>query len=166
MAETIAAEILKAILKTLASEAFNTYDRSKGIHSELKKLERILTKIQSLLNDASQKETTDEAVKQWLHDLQHLAYDIDDVLDDLATEDTRRKLDQESGAMTSKVRKLIPASFTNLSLSQRMHPKLDYITAKFEDLEKEKDGQGLINLKDEKPKRPYQTSLLDTSRIV
>ncbi|KAJ0640300.1 putative P-loop containing nucleoside triphosphate hydrolase, leucine-rich repeat domain superfamily [Helianthus annuus] len=166
MAETIASEILKAVLKTLASEAFKTYDRSKGIHSELKKLETTLIKIQSLLNDASQKETTDEAVKQWLNDLQHLAYDVDDVLDDLATEDTRRKLNQESGAMTSKVRKLIPASFTNLSLSHRMHPKLDYITAKFEDLEKEKDRLGLINLKDEKPKRPYQTSLLDTSRIV
>ncbi|KAM0069436.1 putative P-loop containing nucleoside triphosphate hydrolase [Helianthus debilis subsp. tardiflorus] len=165
-AETIASEILKAVLKTLTSEAFKAYDRSKGIHSELKKLETTLIKIQSLLNDASQKETTNEAVQKWLNDIQHLAYDIDDVLDDLATEDTRRKLNQESGAMTSKVRKLIPASFTNLSLSQRMHPKLDYITAKFEDLEKEKDRLGLINLKDEKPKRPYQTSLLDTSRIV
>ncbi|KAF5759285.1 putative P-loop containing nucleoside triphosphate hydrolase [Helianthus annuus] len=166
MAETIASEILKAVLKTLASKAFKTYDRSKGIHSELKKLETTLIKIQSLLNDASQKETTDEGVKQWLNDLQHLAYDVDDVLDDLATEDTRRKLNQESGAMTSKVRKLIPASFTNLSLSQRMHPKLDYITAKFEDLEKEKDRLGLINLKDEKPKRLYKISLLDTSCIV
>ncbi|KAJ0665494.1 putative virus X resistance protein-like, coiled-coil [Helianthus annuus] len=166
MAETIAAGILKDVLKTLASVAFNRYDRSKGIHSELKKLETTLIKIQSLLNDASQKETTDEAVKQWLNDLQHLAYDVADVLDDLATEDMGRKLNQESGAMTSKVRKLIPASFTNLSLSQRMHPKLDYITAKFEDLEKEKDRLGLINLKDEKPKRPYQTSLLDTSGIV
>ncbi|KAK1418855.1 hypothetical protein QVD17_28003 [Tagetes erecta] len=34
-------------------------------------------------------EVTDEAVKQWLTDLQHLAYDIDDVLDDLATEAMR-----------------------------------------------------------------------------
>ncbi|KAJ0681059.1 hypothetical protein HanPI659440_Chr16g0631471 [Helianthus annuus] len=102
MAETIASEILKAVLKTLASEAFKTYDRSKGIHSELKKLETTLIKIQSLLNHASQKETTDEAVKQWLNDFQHLAYDVDDVLDDLATEDMRRKLNQESGAMTSK----------------------------------------------------------------
>ncbi|KAJ0860466.1 putative virus X resistance protein-like, coiled-coil [Helianthus annuus] len=165
-AETIASEILKAVLKTLTSEAFNRYDRSKGIHSELKKLETTLIKIQSLLNHASQKETTDEAVKQWLNDLQHLAYDIDDVLDDLATEDMRREFDQQSGAMTSQVRKLIPTCCINLSLSERMHPKLDYITAKFEDLEKEKDRLGLINLKDEKPKRPYQTSLLDTSGIV
>ncbi|KAF5775464.1 putative P-loop containing nucleoside triphosphate hydrolase, leucine-rich repeat domain superfamily [Helianthus annuus] len=166
MAETIAAGILKDVLKTLASEAFSRYDRSKGIHSELKKLETTLIKIQSLLNHASQKETTDEAVKQWLNDLQHLAYDVADVLDDLATEDMGREFDQQSGAMTSKVRKLIPTCCINLSLSERMHPKLDYITTKFEDLEKEKDRLGLINLPDEKPKRPYQTSLLDTSGIV
>ncbi|KAM0069412.1 putative virus X resistance protein-like, coiled-coil [Helianthus debilis subsp. tardiflorus] len=166
MAETIASEILKAVLKTLTSEAFNRYDRSKGIHSELKKLETTLIKIQSLLNDASQKETTNEAVKQWLNDLQHLAYDIDDVLDDLATEDMGREFDQQSGAITNQVRKLIPTCCINLSLSERMHPKLDYITAKLEDLEKEKDRLGLINLKDEKPKRPYQTSLLDTSGVV
>ncbi|KAJ0851433.1 putative P-loop containing nucleoside triphosphate hydrolase, leucine-rich repeat domain superfamily [Helianthus annuus] len=78
----------------------------------------------------------------------------------------RREFDQQSGAITSKVRKLIPTCCINLSLSQRMHPKLDYITAKFEDLEKEKDRLGLINLKDEKLKRPYQISLLDTSGIV
>ncbi|KAJ0860455.1 putative P-loop containing nucleoside triphosphate hydrolase, leucine-rich repeat domain superfamily [Helianthus annuus] len=166
MAEIIASELLKAIFEKLASEAFNTYDRSKGIHSELKKLETTLIKIQSLLNHASQKETTDEAVQKWLNDLRHLAYDVDDVLDDLATEDMRREFDQQSGAITSQVRRLIPTCCTNLSLSERMHSKLDYITAKFEDLEKEKDGLGLINLKDEKPKRPYQTSLLDTSRIV
>ncbi|MFS7926014.1 putative P-loop containing nucleoside triphosphate hydrolase, leucine-rich repeat domain superfamily [Helianthus anomalus] len=166
MAEIIASELLKAILKTLASEAFNTYDRSKGIHSELKKLESTLIKIQSLLNDASQKETTNEAVQLWLNHLRHLAYDVDDVLDDLATEDMRREFDQQSGAITNQVRRLIPTCCTNLSLSERMHPKLDYITAKFEDLEKEKDRLGLINLPDEKPKRPYQTSLLDTSGIV
>ncbi|KAJ0478597.1 putative P-loop containing nucleoside triphosphate hydrolase, leucine-rich repeat domain superfamily [Helianthus annuus] len=165
-AETIAAGILKDVLKTLASEAFSRYDRSKGIHSELKKLETTLIKIQSLLNHASQKETTDEAVKQWLNDLQHLAYDVADVLDDLATEDMCREFDQQSGAMTSKVRKLIPTCCINLSLSERMHPKLDYITSKFEDLEKEKDRLGLINLPDERSNRIYQTSLLDKSIIV
>ncbi|KAJ0717135.1 putative P-loop containing nucleoside triphosphate hydrolase, leucine-rich repeat domain superfamily [Helianthus annuus] len=166
MAETIAAEILKDVLKTLTSEAFNRYDRSKGIHSELKKLETTLIKIQSLLNDASQKETANPAVQLWLNDLRHLAYDVDDVLDDLATEDMRREFDQQSGAITNQVRRLIPTCCTNLSLSERMHPKLDYITAKFEDLEKEKDRLGLNNIPDEKPKRPYQTSLLDTSGIV
>ncbi|KAJ0665487.1 putative P-loop containing nucleoside triphosphate hydrolase, leucine-rich repeat domain superfamily [Helianthus annuus] len=166
MATIIASELLNVVFGKLASEALNAYVRSQGIHSELKKLERTLTQIQSLLNDASQKEITNEAVQNWLNGLQHLAYDVDDVLDDLATEAMHRELTHQSGPITSKVKKLVPTSIRNFKLSNRMHHKLDDITTKLEDLEKEKDRLGLINLKDEKPKRPYQTSLLDTSRIV
>ncbi|XP_076919687.1 putative disease resistance RPP13-like protein 1 [Bidens hawaiensis] len=165
MAEIIASELLKLLVKKLASEVLKTYARSQGIRSELKKLERTLSQIQSLLNDASQKEIKDGAVKQWLNGLQHLAYDIVDVLDDLATEATHHEFTQQSGAMTNKVRMFIPSCCTNLSLSQRMYKKLDNITTKLQDLEKEKVSLGLV-VKDEKSKIIYQTSLVDTSSIV
>ncbi|KAF5775492.1 putative P-loop containing nucleoside triphosphate hydrolase [Helianthus annuus] len=165
MAEIIASELLNVVFGKLASEALNAYVRSQGIHSELKKLERTLTQIQSLLNDASQKETTNEAVQNWLNGLQHLAYDIDDVLDDLATQAMHHELTQQSGPITSKVKKLVPTSFRNFKLSNRMHHKLDDITTKLEDLEREKGSLGLI-VKDEKSKIRYQTSLVDPSSIV
>ncbi|XP_076909474.1 putative disease resistance RPP13-like protein 1 [Bidens hawaiensis] len=163
MAEIIASEILKSVFEKLASEAIKTYVRSQGIHSELNNLERTLTKIQSLLNDASQKHITNEAVQQWLNDLQHLAYEVDDVLDGPETEAMHREFAQQSRAITSKVRRLVPTCCTNLSLSQRIHHKLDSITTKFEDLEKVSLGLTIIN---EKSKRSYQTSLVDTSGIV
>ncbi|KAJ0717100.1 putative P-loop containing nucleoside triphosphate hydrolase, leucine-rich repeat domain superfamily [Helianthus annuus] len=165
MAEIIASELLRAVFKKLSSEAVKKIGRSQGIQSELKKLERTLTQIQSLLNDASQKEITEKAVQNWLNGLQHLAYDIDDVLDDLETQAMHHELTQESGAITSKVKKLVPTCCINLSLSQRMHHKLDDITTKLQDLEKEKVTLGLI-VKDERSKRTYQTSLVDTSGIV
>ncbi|KAJ0478591.1 putative P-loop containing nucleoside triphosphate hydrolase, leucine-rich repeat domain superfamily [Helianthus annuus] len=165
MAEIIASELLNVVFGKLASEALKAYVRSQGIHSELKKLERTLTQIQSLLNDASQKEITDEAVQNWLNGLQHLAYDVDDVLDDLATQAMHRELTQQSGSMTSKVKKLVPTSFRNFKLSNRMHHKLDDITTKLEDLEREKGSLGLI-VKDEKSKIRYQTSLVDPYSIV
>ncbi|XP_035837596.1 putative disease resistance protein At3g14460 isoform X2 [Helianthus annuus] len=165
MAEIIASELLKAVFEKLSSEALKKIGRSQGIQSELKKLERTLTQIQSLLNDASQKEITDKAVQNWLSGLQHLAYDIDDVLDDLATQAMHRELTQQSGAITSKVKRLVPTCCINLSLSQRMHHKLDDITTKLQDLEKEKVSLGLI-VKDERSKRIYQTSMVDTSSIV
>ncbi|CAI9277527.1 unnamed protein product [Lactuca saligna] len=67
--------------------------------------------IQALLNDASQKEETNESVRRWLNALQYLAYDIDDVLDDLATEDIELKLTEKSGSTISKalVQKLLGA---------------------------------------------------------
>ncbi|KAJ0717102.1 putative P-loop containing nucleoside triphosphate hydrolase, leucine-rich repeat domain superfamily [Helianthus annuus] len=165
MATIIASELLNVVFGKLASEALKAYVQSQGIHSELKKLERTLTQIQSLLNDASQKEITDEAVQNWLNGLQHLAYDVDDVLDDLATQAMHRELTQQSGPITSKVKKLVPTSFRNFKLSNRMHHKLDDITTKLEDLEREKGSLGLI-VKDEKSKIRYQTSLVDPSSIV
>nr|GEY99986.1 NB-ARC domains-containing protein [Tanacetum cinerariifolium] len=86
MVELILSALLPIVIEKLASAAVNKISRSKEIHSELKKWRKSLPMIQDVLNDASQKEVTEAAVKQWLNSLQHLAYDIDDILDDMATE--------------------------------------------------------------------------------
>ncbi|KAF5775760.1 putative virus X resistance protein-like, coiled-coil [Helianthus annuus] len=99
MAETITTELVKILFQKLSDEAFKRIARAQGIHNELKELKTTLSRIQDLLNDASQKEVTHKSVKSWLNALQHLAYDIDDVLDDLATEDMHRKLTLESRAI-------------------------------------------------------------------
>ncbi|KAJ0578810.1 putative P-loop containing nucleoside triphosphate hydrolase [Helianthus annuus] len=90
MAEIIVSELVKTVIEKLSSEALKKIQRSQGIQSELKKLKRTQThQIQALLNDASQKEITDEAVQNWLNGLQHLAYHV---LDDPATEAITTKL--------------------------------------------------------------------------
>ncbi|KAJ0860770.1 putative P-loop containing nucleoside triphosphate hydrolase, leucine-rich repeat domain superfamily [Helianthus annuus] len=165
MAEAAAAALVKVIFEKLADEAFKRYARSQNIHSELKQLGSTLSQIQALLNDASHKEITDESVRLWLTSLQHLAYDIDDVLDDVATEAMHRELTPESEASTSMVRKLIPACCTNFSLSHRLSPKLDSITTKLQHLEKQNPG---LIVKGEKPKnnnRGNETSLLESDVI-
>ncbi|KAF5775922.1 putative P-loop containing nucleoside triphosphate hydrolase, leucine-rich repeat domain superfamily [Helianthus annuus] len=167
MAEAAAAALVKVIFDKLVDEAFKKYARSQNIHSELKQLGSTLSQIQALLNDASHKEITDESVRLWLNSLQHLAYDIDDVLDDVATEAMHRELTQESEASTSMVRKLIPTCCTNFSLSHRLTPKLDSITTQLQQLYKAKAGLGLI-VKDEKPKnnnRGNETSLLESEVV-
>ncbi|KAM0069311.1 putative virus X resistance protein-like, coiled-coil [Helianthus debilis subsp. tardiflorus] len=105
MAETLANELLKVLVKKMTDEAFKRIARAQGIHNELKELKKTLSRIQDLLQDASQKEVTHKSVKEWLNALQHLAYDIDDVLDDVATEAMRRELtlQQEPAASTSKL---------------------------------------------------------------
>ncbi|MFS7925300.1 putative virus X resistance protein-like, coiled-coil [Helianthus anomalus] len=165
MADAATSALVKVILEKLADEAFKMYVRSQGIHSELENLGKELSQIQAVLHDASDKEIKDEAVKQWLNDLQHLAYDIDDVLDDVATEAMRHELIQESEASTSKVRNLIvPAWFTKFSLSHRLSPKIDGITIELQRLYKAKSDLGLI-VKDENrkdPNRGTETSLLES----
>ncbi|KAL4567586.1 hypothetical protein LXL04_023174 [Taraxacum kok-saghyz] len=169
MAEIVVSAFFTVFFEKLASEALKKLARSKGIDSELEKLKRSLIHIKALLNDAAQKEISDEAVKEWLNGLQHLAYDIDDVLDDLATEAMRRELTKESEGSTSMVRKLIPTCCTNFSLSSRMQGKLDDIARKLQELVEEKDKLGLT-VKGESLKpmnnRRLQTCLIDASSIV
>ncbi|KAJ0717362.1 putative P-loop containing nucleoside triphosphate hydrolase, leucine-rich repeat domain superfamily [Helianthus annuus] len=102
MAETLANELLKVLVKKMTDEAFKRIARAQGIYNELKELKKTLSRIQDLLQDASQKEVTQKSVKEWLNALQHLAYDINDVLDDVATEAMHRELTlQEPAASTS-----------------------------------------------------------------
>ncbi|PWA75141.1 NB-ARC domains-containing protein [Artemisia annua] len=168
MAELVLSALLHVIFEKLASVAVSKITRSKEIHSELKKWERSLSHIRALLNDASQKEVTDEAVKQWLNGLQHLAYDIDDILDALATDAMHHEFTNESEGIGSKVRKLIPTCCTNFSLSTRMDSKLNSITTRLQELIDEKNNLGLI-VKDGGSKnmnRNYQTSFVDAPSIV
>nr|GEU71699.1 NB-ARC domains-containing protein [Tanacetum cinerariifolium] len=115
------------------------------------------------------KEVTDEAVKDWLNGLQHLAYDIDDILDGFATDAAmHHEFTNESEGITSRVRKLIPTCCTNFSLSTRMDGKLYSITTRLQELIDKKNDLGLI-VKDGGPKsknRNYQTSLVDVPSIV
>ncbi|KAJ0478811.1 putative virus X resistance protein-like, coiled-coil [Helianthus annuus] len=168
MAETVAIELVKVVAEKMTDEAFKRIARSQGIHSKLKELKSTLSRIQDLLHDASQKEVNNKTVKSWLNGLQHLAYDIDDVLDDVATEDMHRELTlQEPGASTSMVRKLIPTCCTKFSLTHRLSPKLDSITKRLQDLEKQNPGLVVIG---EKPKvitsRRNETSLPDGSSVI
>ncbi|XP_023770221.1 putative disease resistance protein At3g14460 [Lactuca sativa] len=144
----------------LASEAFRQFARFKKIDDDdVEKLKMSLIKIKDLLNDASQKEIRQEAVKEWLNSLQHLAYDIDDLLDELSTEAMHREFTEESGT-SSKVRKLLP--------SARMHDKFENITIKLQELFEEKYKLGLSVI-GESPKhrnRRLETSLVDPSSIV
>ncbi|KAJ0673260.1 putative virus X resistance protein-like, coiled-coil [Helianthus annuus] len=162
MADAAVSALVNLIFEKLADEAFKKYVRAQGIHSELEKLGDKLSQIRALLQDASDKEIKKEAVKQWLNRLQHLAYDIEDVLDDVATEAMRRELTQESGASTSKVKKLIVSTCcTNFSLSHRLSPKIDSITTKLQQLYEEKHKLGLTveNEKQKDGNRGNETSL-------
>ncbi|KAJ0716533.1 putative P-loop containing nucleoside triphosphate hydrolase [Helianthus annuus] len=123
MGEALANELVKVVVQKMTDEAFKRIARAQGIYNELMELKKTLSTIQDLLHDASQKEVSDKTVKSWLNGLQHLAYDIDDVLDDVATDAMHGELIREPGAITSKVRKLIPPCCTNFSLSHRLSPR-------------------------------------------
>ncbi|KAM0052268.1 putative P-loop containing nucleoside triphosphate hydrolase, leucine-rich repeat domain superfamily [Helianthus debilis subsp. tardiflorus] len=95
VAELFLTPFITVLFDKLASADLISLARSAGLYSQINKWKKTLSQIQSVLADAGQKQIREKAVQLWLHDLQDLAYEIDDVLDDLATEGMRRKLNQE-----------------------------------------------------------------------
>ena len=89
------------------------------VHADLKKWRTTLPKIRAVLDDAEDKQMTIKSVKIWLDELEDLAYDVDDILDEFATEALQRKLNAEDPS-TSKVRKFIPACCVGLNPSSIM----------------------------------------------
>ncbi|KAJ0850931.1 putative P-loop containing nucleoside triphosphate hydrolase, leucine-rich repeat domain superfamily [Helianthus annuus] len=108
-------------------------------------------------------------VKRWLNDLRHLAYDVEDVLDELATDAIHREWTDQSETHTSKVRKLFPNPFSkHSSYSRTMKDKIDVITTKLQQLLEEKDALGLVVIEERRStnvNRRLQTSMVHESSI-
>nr|XP_043627235.1 putative disease resistance protein At3g14460 [Erigeron canadensis]XP_043627236.1 putative disease resistance protein At3g14460 [Erigeron canadensis] len=161
--------VFSVLFEKLTSATLERLARQNGIDSEIRKWKMSLLQIRDVLNDASQKEISDQSVKRWLNGLQHLAYDIDDVLDAVETEAIHREL-TEDPPETSKLRKIVSTGFSKFSLRTSVtKDKLDEITTKLQDLIDEKNALGLI-MKDEiRPNninRRYQTSIVHEPNIV
>ncbi|KAK4485097.1 hypothetical protein RD792_007706 [Penstemon davidsonii] len=57
-----------------------------GVNEEMNKLSSTLTTIQAVLEDAEEKQLESKAIRNWLCKLNDLTYEIDDILDECATE--------------------------------------------------------------------------------
>ncbi|EOY19796.1 Disease resistance protein RPS2 [Theobroma cacao] len=106
--EAALAAFFEVLFSKLASAEFLNAVTEKQVGQELKKWKKILPCIQAVLDDAEEKHMKDGHVKRWLAELQDLAYDADDVLDEFATEALRRKLTREHQDSSSKLQKLLP----------------------------------------------------------
>ncbi|XP_023890288.2 putative disease resistance RPP13-like protein 1 [Quercus suber] len=114
---------LSALFQVLFNK-ITSPDLSKIFHKEkvdadMKMWKGTLQKIHAVLDDAEERQMTSKLVKVWLDELRDLAYDVEDILDEFATEALRRKLNAESST-SNKVRKLIPVCCVSLNPSSVM----------------------------------------------
>ncbi|KAK1407420.1 hypothetical protein QVD17_39036 [Tagetes erecta] len=173
VAELFIGAFITVLFEKLASGDLINLARSAGIDSELHKWRNTLIQIQTVLVDAGQKHIQQTSVQIWLNNLQHLAYEIDDVLDDLATEAAIRRLKLQSSPSTSnntsKVLNFIPNKLHDLKYGRKMSSKLDEITTKLHHLIEQKNGLGLsVNVErlNTASRRLEETSLVGEFKIV
>ncbi|XP_030952531.1 putative disease resistance RPP13-like protein 1 isoform X1 [Quercus lobata] len=156
VAEVVAGAALSAFFDKLfdkfsSSDLLKTF-RKENFDADLKKWESMLLKIQLVLDDAEEKQLTSRLVKIWLDELEDLAYDVDDILDEFATEALRRQLNPEPKSdfvkqMRSKI--------------EGIDRRLQEIVEEKKDLElRENTGRRTIT----KTSRPPSTSLVNESR--
>lgn len=106
VATTVGGAVLAPLLQSLLAELRSgdglKYARKKGVLKELYKWEETLKTIKVVLEMAEEQQRMHASVKDWFNDLQNLAYDVEDILDEF---NTKAKL--ESKVETSKVKKMI-----------------------------------------------------------
>ncbi|KAI3443944.1 hypothetical protein Pfo_000609 [Paulownia fortunei] len=143
----------------------------ESIDGLLKKWSGKLTMLQAVLSDAETKQNSLSAVKLWLNNLQDLAYDLDDIVDALATEALRRKLNAQAG--TSNVWNLfsnqINFKFGAIVFDYRIAHRIEEITDRLEDLIKQRSDLPLFEKARKRPftagERLPTTSLVNESRV-
>ncbi|RYR79100.1 hypothetical protein Ahy_A01g003967 [Arachis hypogaea] len=107
---TLLSAAVEAMIGKITTEISEFY-RSKNLdESLLEKLESTMRILQAFLSDAEEKQIKNAAVKAWLDDLTQALFDADDLLDDVATEALRRKVEARyvpRRSLAVKVRKVL-----------------------------------------------------------
>ncbi|XVF82335.1 hypothetical protein PTKIN_Ptkin16aG0038300 [Pterospermum kingtungense] len=173
--EAAASSFFDALFVKFTSSGFE-FVTDKQVRKEITKWETKLRDIRAVLADAEMKQMRNEAVKIWLADLQDLAYDVDDILDEFATEALGRKLVKKHQASTSMAQKFKPNWFTGLlpnsvMFNYKMMPKIKEITGSLEELIKRKSDLELMKITNDVGRlktisgRPESTSGVDEANI-
>lgn len=86
MAEVIISPLLQVIFEKLASPVLRKLEFSRDYMKEFEKLMSTLPVIQEVIEDAEEQQRKDKKVRGWLIELKEVAYDVDDLLDELTTQ--------------------------------------------------------------------------------
>ena len=116
--ESVLSAALQVLFGKLVFPELLNFAGQEGVIAELENWKEKLMMINEVLDEAEEKQTSKLSVKNWLDNLRDLAYDMEDVLDEFATELLRCRLMSEGAdqvATTSKVRSLIPTCFTGFN---------------------------------------------------
>ena len=142
--EVFLSAFLQVLFDRLASREFIDLLRFRKFDDLLEKLKITLLTVTALLNDAEEKQFHSPAVEKWLHMAKDALYDAEDILDELATETLRYKLEAESKAGPNQVWNwnLISSPCSTPS-SRGIESKLKKVIEKLELIAKYKDVLGL-----------------------
>ncbi|CAL5331138.1 unnamed protein product [Camellia sinensis] len=174
IAEIFLSAFVKLLFEKMSSFASSKLPTFEDIDTQLTNWTNMLSQIEALLIDAEEKQLTDRAVNLWLDNLQDLAYDLDDVVDEFATEALRQSLKAKPPqASSSKVWNLIP-NFKprDVMFNFKMKSQIEEINTRLHNSFEQCSKLNLVKIVGTTPtpptktwQRPDSTSLFDEPRI-
>ncbi|XP_062075956.1 putative disease resistance protein RGA3 [Humulus lupulus] len=95
--------LLNVVFENLNSLVQKEFGLLCGVNKEMEKLSSTLSTIRAVLADAEEKQSSDRAIKNWLHKLSDAAHVLDDVLDDCGMETSRLEYVRQNSRWEQKV---------------------------------------------------------------
>ncbi|KAL6002065.1 hypothetical protein ACLOJK_037513 [Asimina triloba] len=105
MTEVLLSPLLDLIFGNLASSAVQELQLVRGVDEDLQKLKSTLSAIQAVLEDAQEKQFYSNAIQDWLHKPKYVAYDADDLVDEIVKEAQQSKATESGNEAGDKNKK-------------------------------------------------------------
>ncbi|XVF26907.1 hypothetical protein REPUB_Repub14bG0060800 [Reevesia pubescens] len=172
MADAIVSGVLDQLTSIVIQVAGSGVRLVVGVNEDVRKIGCTLRTIRAILVDAEKRQVKEQAVKLWLHKLQHVAYDIEDVLDEWRTAILRSEIKGSSSSTNFLVSWTQPSSISIPRVVQRrdIAVKITDLNERLQAIAKEKDDyaftvDNLTRSNDLEPERSKTTCFIDESEI-
>lgn len=139
-AEIVGSPVISALINNLIPIASEEIYHVWGVKNEITKLRQTLLGIQAVLTDA-EKQLEQDTVMVWLQNLKEVVYQSDDILDEIAYETLRRKMEVQ-GRVQRKVNNFFSLSNPVLFRLKMSH-KIKHLNQILDHVAREKDQLGL-----------------------
>ncbi|XXG41220.1 hypothetical protein AAC387_Pa01g1732 [Persea americana] len=128
------------LLDTLAPPFLKRLGLPFGVEKEAKRLKLTHSKIEALLTDAEKRQIKEELVRLCLSDLKHVAYDAEDILDEVECRALRSKIEEAS--IQTRKRKLtdqfrVTHLFSRFSSNFELGSRIKKIRESLDEIERE-----------------------------
>nr|XP_027100843.1 putative disease resistance protein RGA3 [Coffea arabica] len=144
MADPVIGAASQVTLERALSLASDRIGLLVGFKKDVASMTRSLRLIKGVLADAEAKQNQDGAVQEWLKSLEEVAYDADNVLDELHYESLRHQVESRNRHKL-KVCCFFSFSNINLALRWRMASKVRDIKLKLNGIYQDAQGLGLVS---------------------
>ncbi|CAI0428993.1 unnamed protein product [Linum tenue] len=163
MASIVLSPIVTQIVEKLSDLALHHISLFCTLQTELQNLKVTVSAIHAVLLDAEEQQFHNRQVKDWLEKLSEVMYDVDDLLDDFATEAALKKLaaaaedDYVERRKTTCWSTTVCSSSKQLMYGYRMAREIRAIREKLELLSKDKDNFHLeVRVDDDLASLPFR----------